>query len=94
MFNAFNALSDESSLLSVGLFSNIYLIFAVIGSVSLHCMICYVPFFERIFGTVPLTQNDWILVLACSVPVIFVDETLKFFSRARTAKDLAARKLK
>lgn len=59
MFNALNALSEDSSLLKVGLFANPYLILAIIGSMTLHCMICYVPLFENIFNTVPLTINDW-----------------------------------
>jgi len=46
MFNALNALSDESSILRIGIFSNMYLIVAIIGSVLLHLMILYVPFFE------------------------------------------------
>lgn len=55
MFNALNALSEDSSLLKVGLFANPYLILAIIGSMTLHCMICYVPLFENIFNTVPLS---------------------------------------
>lgn len=74
MFNAFNALSDESSLLTVGPLRNPSLIVAVFISLSLHCLICYVTFFERIFNTVPLSANDWILVMLVSFPVVIVDE--------------------
>ena len=74
MFNAFNALSDEGSLLHVSPFTNAYLLGAVFISISLHCMICYVSIFERVFNTVPLSVNDWILVICCSFPVIIVDE--------------------
>ncbi|CAD8072999.1 unnamed protein product [Paramecium primaurelia] len=92
MFNALNALSEDSSLLKVGVFANPYLIMAIFGSMTLHCMICYVPLFENIFNTVPLTLNDWILVLAVSAPVVLVDEILKVFSRIRNAKLLEQRK--
>jgi len=81
MFNALNALSDENSILKVGPFCNPFLIIAIFGSMLLHCMICYVPFFEKIFGTVPLNQNDWLLVLVICFPVVILDEILKFFSR-------------
>lgn len=94
MLNALNALSDESSLLTVGLFANPSLIVAIFGSVSLHCMICYIPFFERIFNTVSLSKNDWILVLAASLPVILLDELLKIVARARTRAALKARREK
>lgn len=91
MFNALNALSDEGSLLSVGLFGNPWLIIAIIGSMLLHAMILYVPFFETIFNTVPLNANDWLLVLACAFPVVILDEILKFFARMRTRADLKRR---
>jgi len=84
MLNAINALSDESSLLTVGIFANPFLIAAISGSILLHCMILYIPVFEKVFNTVPLNLNDWILVLACSFPVIVLDEILKFISRLRT----------
>jgi len=92
MLNAMNALSDESSLLTVGLFANPLLLLAISGSVLLHCMILYIPFFERIFNTVPLTQGDWILVFCCSFPVILIDEILKIFARMRTRAALKARR--
>jgi len=41
---------------------------------------------------VPLSFNDWILVLACSFPVILLDEFLKYFARKRTAAELEIRK--
>jgi len=89
MFNALNALSEESSILTMGIFCNPYLILAIFGSVTLHCMILYVPFFEKIFNTVPLDFNDWILVIGISFPVVIVDEILKVFTRMRTNSELA-----
>lgn len=81
MLNAINAISEDSSILSIGIFSNPYLIVAIMGSILLHCMILYIPMFENIFNTVPLTVNDWLLVFMFSFPVIILDEILKFFSR-------------
>jgi P-type Ca2+ transporter type 2C len=91
MLNALNALSDEGSLLTVGLFANPLLILAIMGSVILHCIILYIPFFARIFGTAPLTFNDWKLVMVFSLPVIFLDELLKVVARFRTQRQLAER---
>lgn len=92
MLNALNALSDEGSLLSVGLFANPTLIMAITCSMTLHAIILYVPFFWNIFGTVPLTLNDWKLVMMFCIPVILIDEVLKFFARIRTRKALLERR--
>jgi len=81
MLNAVNALSEDSSILTIGLFANPWLLIAIGMSIGLHCMILYVPVFEGIFNTVPLTKNDWYLVLMFSLPVILIDEVLKMISR-------------
>ena len=87
MLNAVNALSEDSSIFTVGLFSNMYLLYAIALSVGLHCMILYIPFFERVFNTVPLTLNEWMLVLGFSFPVIILDEILKVFARMRNKRE-------
>ena len=89
MFNAVNALSEEKSLLTTGLFSNILLLLAIALSTLLHLLILYNEFFEHIFETEPLSRNDWIIVIAISAPVILLDEFVKIFARAATAKRLA-----
>jgi Ca2+-transporting ATPase len=83
MFNALNALSEDSSLLTIGLFCNPLLWVAIALSVILHCAIIYIPFLGNIFGTDPLSKNDWILVIVFSFPVCLIDEVLKFVSRQR-----------
>lgn len=83
MFNALNALSEDGSILHVGVFCNPILIGAIFISMILHCMILYVPFFEAIFNTVPLNYNDWKLVFYVSFPVVIIDEFLKYISRRR-----------
>jgi len=89
MLNALNALSEDSSLLTIGFWANPWLLVAITLSVILHCAILYIPFFEQIFNTVPLNFNDWLLVLRFSFPVMLIDEVLKFFSRRRNAAALA-----
>jgi len=88
MLNALNALSEDSSLLTIGLWANPWLLVAISISVVLHCAILYIPFFESIFNTVPLNFNDWMLVLKFSFPVMLIDEVLKFLSRRRNAAEL------
>lgn len=92
MLNALNALSEDSSLLQMPPWCNPWLLVAMAVSFGLHFVILYVPFLASIFSIVPLTFNDWMLVLAFSVPVIVVDELLKCVGRMRNAKELEVRR--
>ena len=76
MFNALNALGD-SSLLHVGPMSNPYLIGAIALSFALHFFIMYVPICASIFGVAPLDLWSWKLIVALSLPIVFVDEIMK-----------------
>jgi len=91
MLNSMNAISENMSLLTSGFFANPWLLLAIGSTVLLHCVILYIPFFNRLFSTAPLNFNDWMLVLAWSLPVIFIDEILKFFSRRSNEADLQMR---
>lgn len=82
MLNALNAISDEMSILQVTPFQNVYLLIAIAASISVHCMILYVPFFNNIFGIMPLDLSEWGLVLLWSVPVVLIDEFVKFVIRS------------
>lgn len=88
MWNSLNAMSEDQSLLVIGIFDNLWLWGAISISTLLHCLILYIPFLAKIFGTVPLSINDWILVLIFSLPVILIEEVLKFISREKRRKEL------
>ncbi|KAH7842550.1 hypothetical protein Vadar_006618 [Vaccinium darrowii] len=82
MFNSLNALSEDTSLLTMPPWVNPWLLLAMTISFSLHFLILYVPFLAHVFGIVPLGLNEWILVLAVAFPVILIDEVLKFVGRS------------
>jgi len=92
MFNALNALSEDNSLLQMPPWVNPWLLVAIASSMILHCVILYIPFFNGVFGILPLDQTEWLLVLAFSVPVNLIDELLKVVSRRRNASRIAADK--
>ncbi|KAJ9178212.1 hypothetical protein P3X46_010112 [Hevea brasiliensis] len=81
MFNSLNALSEDGSLLTMPPWVNPWLLLAMFVSFGLHFLILYVPFLAQVFGIVPLSLNEWLLVLAVAFPVILIDEVLKFVGR-------------
>ncbi|XP_038988991.1 calcium-transporting ATPase 1, endoplasmic reticulum-type-like [Phoenix dactylifera] len=85
MFNSLNALSENGSLLSMPPWVNPWLLLAMSVSFGLHFMILYVPFLAQVFGIVPLSFNEWLLVLAVAFPVILIDEVLKLVGRCTSS---------
>ena len=81
MFNAMNSLSENESLLALPVWRNMFLVGAIALSMVLHFAILYIPFFTTLFAITPLNFDEWIAVLAFSVPVIFIDEVLKWVTR-------------
>merc|ERR1712079_474743 len=84
MSNALNSVSDNQSLLVMPPWINMYLIMAMGLSVSLHCMILYVDIFNVVFNISALSLDQWIVVCKFSLPVLLVDEALKFVARNYT----------
>ncbi|MCJ1431688.1 hypothetical protein MMC27_001043 [Xylographa pallens] len=81
MLNAMNALSSSESLLTLPLWDNMILVYAISLSMALHFALLYTPFLQGLFSIVALNWNEWQAVLFISVPVILIDEVLKFFER-------------
>ena len=81
MANALNSLSENESLLSLGPQNNWILLAAIGLSLFLHFLILYIPSLAAVFGVAPLNQEEWLAVIVLSVPVILIDEILKFVTR-------------
>lgn len=81
MLNAMNALSSSESLLTLPLWKNMILVYAIALSMALHFALVYTPFLQGIFGIVPLGWEEWKIVLGWSAPIVGIDEGLKVVER-------------
>ena len=70
MLNAMNALSSSESLLTLPLWNNMILVYAIALSMALHFGILYTPFLQGLFSIVPLNWNEWQAVIGISLPVM------------------------
>merc|ERR1711876_143771 len=84
MANALNSVSENQSLLVMPPWINMYLLMAMALSFSLHFMILYIDVFNVVFNISALSLDQWIVVLKFSLPVLLVDEALKFVARNYT----------
>jgi Ca2+ transporting ATPase len=81
MLNAMNSLSENQSLLVMPPWTNIWLVASMVLSMSLHFIILYVDILSTIFQITPLNMVEWMAVMKISLPVILLDEVLKFVAR-------------
>jgi Ca2+-transporting ATPase len=86
LIRAFTARSEYHSVLSIGVFSNRWMVWAVGVSFVLVLMVVYVPFLRPFFDTVPLTWDDWLFMLPFFFASPIAMELLKFYFRYRTAR--------
>ncbi|PKK47963.1 hypothetical protein CI102_8010 [Trichoderma harzianum] len=81
MFNAMNALSSSESLLTLPLWNNMMLVYAIALSMALHFALLYTPVLQNLFAILPLNALEWQAVTIISAPVILLDEILKIVER-------------
>ncbi len=81
LVNVLNCRSFDQSIFKIDFFSNKSLLMAVSASFILQVAVVYVPFLQGFFYTVPLSLNDWILIIPIAFTVLGVDELRKYFVR-------------
>jgi len=77
--------SERESLFRIGLFSNPYLLGAVLFSFIAQMATIYIPFLNPVFKTEPLTLNELLFTLALSSVVFFAVEIEKLIRRRKGA---------
>ncbi|MBC8155854.1 MAG: cation-translocating P-type ATPase [Bacteroidetes bacterium] len=81
--NAIAVRSGHASIFSIGLLSNKPLLGALVLTVGLQLLIIYVPFFNDLFNTQPLTWSELGITMAVSSVVFWAVELVKLIQRQR-----------
>lgn len=84
LLNMINLRALHHSVLKIGLFSNSTVNFTFIGSFFLMLIVLYVPFFQNVFGFVTLSGRELASIIAASLILFVVAETIKVFFPAGT----------
>ena len=71
LLHVFECRSERHSIFEINIFSNIYLLGAVLVSMTMICCILYIPFLSGIFNTVALNLGQWLLVIFFSGIISF-----------------------
>jgi Ca2+-transporting ATPase len=83
LFHAFNMRHPTKSLLGLGLFSNPFLIGALMFGAALQISVISIPAFSSIFKVFPLNDRDWLFVAILAVIPIVCNELVKLIRRKR-----------
>jgi P-type Ca2+ transporter type 2C len=83
LFRAFTCRSERLSLFRIGLFSNPWLVGAVLLSVVMLIVTVLVPFLNPIFNTNPLSLTEWGVVIGLALVPAVSEEVTKWFLRRR-----------
>jgi Ca2+-transporting ATPase len=81
LFHVMAIRSETRSLFSMGLWSNRPLLLAVGATVLLQLMVIYVPYFNKLFHTEPLSWQELLIVTGVSGIVFVAVEIEKWVKR-------------
>ncbi len=85
LFHAFNLRHEKKSILQLGVFSNPYVVGALLMGILLQVLIIMTPGLAGFFKVVPLPLSDWLWVIGFSVAPVVLNEIVKLFLRAFSA---------
>jgi P-type Ca2+ transporter type 2C len=86
LLRAYTARSERYSVFKAGIFGNKWMQYATGLSFVLLLLAIYVPFLQDVFGTVPLTINDWAVMLPFILMAPIAAELTKMVIRWRASK--------
>ncbi|NDP22529.1 MAG: cation-translocating P-type ATPase [Paludibacter sp.] len=75
--------NHSKSIFQIGIFSNKYLVGAIILGVLLQLIVISVPFMQRAFHLQMLDLEGWIIAISLGLIPLLVNEIVKIFIRAR-----------
>lgn len=78
---AINCRTQYTSVFKIGIFSNKNIVVGVILEILILLILIYVPFFQGIFNTAPLSIMNWAFLVAIPIPLVFIEELRKLIVR-------------
>ncbi len=85
LFRAYTVRSERASLLSIGVFSNKWMQYAVAASATLLVLVTTVPFLQPIFNTHNPSPTEWAVVVGLAIIPALAEEATKFYLRRQKA---------
>jgi Ca2+-transporting ATPase len=81
LFHVFECKSERHTVFETGIFSNMYLAGAVLMSTTMQLAVIYLPFFQAVFKTVPLSGLEWTIILLAAGGKMMLTALMHFIFR-------------
>jgi Ca2+-transporting ATPase len=78
--------NSSKSIFQIGIFSNIYLVGAIIIGVSLQLIVIGIPVMQRAFHLQMLDLRGWIIAISLGLIPLLLNEVVKIFIRVNKNK--------
>lgn len=72
LFYVFRCRSESYSIFELGLFTNPFLVGAVLCSMSMQLAVIYLPFLQQVFKTVALQMGHWLVIFSLTAGIILL----------------------
>jgi magnesium-transporting ATPase (P-type) len=82
-YQALNCRSETLSVFEMHPLSNPFLFVSIIAAFFAHLAVLYAPALQYVFRTVPLSWDQWLLIVISSVTILFAVEFDKFIRRRK-----------
>ncbi|MBP1715712.1 MAG: Calcium-transporting ATPase 1, partial [Deltaproteobacteria bacterium] len=86
LLRAFTARSEHYGIFSIGVFSNKWMVWAVLGSAALVLLVIYLPILQPFFDTTSLSLEDWIHMVPFILMASVAAEITKVYIRKKAEK--------
>jgi Ca2+-transporting ATPase len=86
LLRAYTSRSEQESLLSIGIFSNRWMVLATVSSFALLLLMLYVPLLQPFVDTVSLSLTDWLVMIPFMCAASIAAEITKVYIRSRAAR--------
>jgi Ca2+-transporting ATPase len=83
-YQALNCRSETLSVFEMHPLSNPFLFVSIVGAFFAHLAVLYVPALQYIFRTVPLSWDQWLIIVISSFTILLAVELDKFIRRRKS----------
>lgn len=81
LIHVFECRSEKHSIIEINLFTNIYLVGAVLISIMMLCSVIYIPFLQVVFHTVSLNFGHWLIIVFFSGIIAFINSLYLYINK-------------